>query len=51
MSYRQNIPVELVEHIKDLPNDTSVWRKGTETVFLSKLGRLYYQCRENSLVS
>ncbi|CAK7223394.1 hypothetical protein SCUCBS95973_005163 [Sporothrix curviconia] len=37
VSYRQNVPVELVQHIKGLPNDTSSWRRNGEVVFLSKL--------------
>ena len=38
VSYRQNVPMELVQHIKGLPNDTSSWRRNGEVVFLSELG-------------
>ncbi|KAI1626798.1 salicylate hydroxylase [Exophiala viscosa] len=37
VSYRQNVPMELVQHIKGLPDDTSSWRRNGEVVFLSKL--------------
>jgi salicylate hydroxylase len=38
VSYRQNVPVELVQHIKGLPGDTSSYRRDNEFVFLSRLG-------------
>lgn len=38
VSYRQNVPMELVQHIEGLPNDTSSWRRNGEVVFLSRLG-------------
>jgi salicylate hydroxylase len=37
VAYRHNFPVELIEHIPNLPNDTSVWKRNDEAVFLSRL--------------
>ncbi|KAK4937279.1 hypothetical protein LTR10_022036 [Elasticomyces elasticus] len=37
VSYRKNVPMDIVQHIKGLPNDTSSWRRNGEVVFLSRL--------------
>ncbi len=39
VSYRRNVPMAAVQHIKNLPADTSSWRQNGNVVFLSKLGR------------
>ncbi|KIW33245.1 uncharacterized protein PV07_00111 [Cladophialophora immunda] len=37
VAYRYTFPTKLIEHIKDLPEDTSSFRKHGEIVFLSRL--------------
>ena len=37
MAYRKNFPTSLLDHIKDLPNDSSSFRKGSNIVILSRL--------------
>jgi salicylate hydroxylase len=38
VAYRAVFPETLVSHISDLPNDTSVYRRNGENVFLSRIG-------------
>jgi salicylate hydroxylase len=37
VAYRLNFPMEMVSHIKDLPNDTSAYKRTNEVIFLSAL--------------
>ena len=46
VAYRLTFPVSLIEGIKDLPNDTSSFRKHGEIVFLSRLGQSIHTLNE-----
>ena len=38
VAYRKGFPESLVSHIPNLPNDTSIYRRTTENVFIGRIG-------------